>query len=119
MDIENFRALKKVKPIKKLDIALVEGAISTASELRKLKEIRKKSKILVALGSGAANGYPSNQRNNFNSAMKKKIGSEIKRIGQLKKIMPLNEYVKVDVEIDGCPVDEKLLIKEMEKLLNA
>jgi len=35
------------------------------SEVKKLKEIRSKTKKLIAYGSGATTGYPSDQRNNF------------------------------------------------------
>jgi len=119
MRIDNFRALKKVNKIGQLDIAIVEGAISTGSEVEKLKEIREKSKILVALGSGAVNGYPSNQRNKFSAKMKKEISGDLKRMNQLEKVLPLKAYVKVDVSINGCPVDEGLLIKKIDRLLNA
>ena len=39
IDIKYLRALKKVKPIRPMDIAFVEGAISTPSEIRKLKRL--------------------------------------------------------------------------------
>jgi len=116
--IENMRILKTSKKIKKLDIALVEGAISTESELRKLKEIRKKSRKLIALGSGAINGYPSNLRNKFNKETKKQIQPLIKKLRQLKKILPIKAFVKVDDEILGCPVDENVLIKKIEEWLS-
>jgi len=117
IQIENFRALKKVKPIKQLDIAFVEGAISTPSEIKRLKEIRKKSKKIIAFGSGAANGYPSNQRNKFSPKLKKKIEPLLKKLNQKKKILPLKEYIKVDDEIDGCPIDQKELIKKIDNFI--
>ncbi len=116
--IENFRALKKVKPIKQLDIALIEGAISTPSEVKKLKEIRSKTKTLVALGSGAVNGFPSNQRNKFGPKKQKQIQPLIDKLHQNKTIEPLNKFIKVDVEIPGCPIDEQQLIKTLNGLLD-
>jgi coenzyme F420-reducing hydrogenase gamma subunit len=119
MKIVNFRALMPSNKITKMDIALVEGAISTPSELNKLLEIRKKAKKLVALGSGAANGYPSNQRNKFDDEKKRSIQPLIVRFRQFRTIEPLSKYVKVDDVINGCPVDEKEVIKKMEEYLNA
>ena len=115
--IENFRALKKVKPVRELDIALIEGAISTESEIKRLKEIRSKSKIVVAFGSGAVNGYPSNQRNKFGVRKKGEIAELVRRMGQIEEIMPISKFVKVDVEIPGCPVDERVLIERLEGLM--
>lgn len=117
MDVRNFRALKKVKPVGKLDVAIVEGAISTEAEIPKLKRIREKAGVLVALGSGAVNGYPSNLRNKFSVGMKKAIAGDLKRMGQLPEVLPLSGVVKVDVEIDGCPVDEGELIEKIDGLL--
>lgn len=117
MKIENFRQLKTDEEIKKLDIAFVEGAISTESEMRKLLEIREKSKKLIALGSGAINGYPSNQRNNFDEKKKKQIQSLIEKFHQIKTIEPLKTFVKVDENIEGCPVSEQDLINKIEGYL--
>ncbi len=117
MSIENFKALKTEGKIKKLDIAFVEGAVSTESEIEKLKEIRKKAKKLVALGSGAVNGYPSNQRNKFDKAKKKAVQPMVEKFHQLKTVEPLKKFVKVDDEINGCPVDDEEIMKKMERYL--
>lgn len=119
MDIKYFRALKKVKKIAPMDIAFVEGAITTPSEIRKLKLIRKNATKLVALGSGAINGWPSNLRNDFNNVKKKEIAGLIEKLNQIEKVSPIKEFVKIDDEIPGCPVDEKLFIEKMEGYLHA
>ena len=114
MEIVNFRALKKVVKIRKMDIAFVEGAISTESEIRKLKKIREKSRVVVALGSGAVNGYPSNQRNKFSAKKKKEIAVLVGKLHQIEKISPIKTFIKVDAEIDGCPVSEEDVIKKID-----
>lgn len=119
IDIKYFRALKKVKPIRPMDIAFVEGAISTPSEIKKLKLIRKNATKLVALGSGAINGWPSNMRNDFNDVKKKEIAALIEKLNQIDKVSPIKKFVKIDDEIPGCPVDQKLFIEKMEGYLNA
>lgn len=117
MKIINFRALKTNEKIKNLDLAFVEGAISTQSEIKKLKGVRENTKKLVALGSGACNGYPSNQRNKFDKKKQKEIQTLIKKLHQNKTIEPINKFVKVDDEINGCPVEEEDLIKKIEVYL--
>jgi len=116
-DFVDFRALKTFKSVNKTDIAFVEGAISTESEVAKLKEIRSKTKKLVALGSGAVNGFPSDQRNKFDAKKKKLIAPLLKLYPQLDKISPLKKFVKVDDEINGCPVSEEDLIKKLEEYM--
>jgi len=119
IDIQYFRALKKVKPIRPMDLAFVEGAISTPSEIRKLKLIRKNATKLVALGSGAINGWPSNMRNDFNNVKKKEVAALVEKLNQIETVSPIKEFVKIDDEIPGCPIDQKLFIEKMESYLNA
>lgn len=117
IDFVDFRTLKPYTGVHKTDIAFVEGAISTESELRKIKEIRKKTKKLVAFGSGAVSGYPSDQRNKFSREKLKKISADLKRFKQIDKVSPLKRFVKVDDFIDGCPVTEKEVIDKVEEYL--
>jgi len=117
MKIVNFRQLRTNAKIKKMDMAFVEGAISTESEIRKLKKIRKQSKKLFALGSGAVSGYPSNQRNKFDKEKKKEIKELLEKVHQIPEILPISNFVKVDDNIDGCPVSEEKLIKKIDECL--
>ncbi len=114
IEIVNFRALKKVLPISEMDIAFVEGAISTQSEVKKLKLIRENTKKLVAFGSGACTGYPSNQRNKFSKKIKTEIQPIIQQLHQNNSIQPITAFVVVDDKINGCPVDENTVIKKID-----
>lgn len=116
-EIKYIKALKKVTPLKEFDIAFIEGAISNKNEEEKLKKIRQNAKKIVAIGSGAINGWPSNLRNDFDEAKQKQIAPIIKKLKQNKKILPIKEFVKVDDEIQGCPVEEKLFIEKINKYL--
>jgi len=106
-----------VKPIRKMDVAFVEGAISTENERRKLKLIRANAGKVIALGSGAINGWPSNLRNDFKGIKKKEVEVLMERLGQIEKVLPVKKVVKVDGEIPGCPVEPKIFIEKMESLL--
>ena len=58
VDIINFRLLEEDEhpKIEKYDVAFVEGSPITRENRNTLKEIRKKKKILIALGNCAAMG---------------------------------------------------------------
>lgn len=114
---EDFRTLKPFKEVSKTDLAFVEGAISTESEVRKIKKIRARTKKLIALGSGAVSGYPSNQRNSFTGKKLKSIQPLLKKYKQINKISPINRFVKVDDQISGCPINQKILTKKIEGYL--
>lgn len=117
IEFRHFRLIQHEKKFKKLDIALVEGAISTKAELKKIKDVRKNSKKLVLLGSCAISGLPSNLRNFFDEEKKEEIKEVVKKFGHLEKVLAIKEVVKADEEVPGCPMQEEEFVKTMDKLL--
>ncbi|MCX8195193.1 MAG: hypothetical protein N3G22_03765 [Candidatus Micrarchaeota archaeon] len=98
------------------DVTFVEGAIATKEDEAKLKEIREKSKRLVAIGSCACTGLPSAQRNTFDESTKREIMIVVERFGHLEKVHPIKEIVKVDYQVPGCPMDERIFLETLAKL---
>jgi sulfhydrogenase subunit delta len=117
IDFRYFKLLKEKNDLRNLDVAFVEGAISTFKEEEKLKEIRKNSKNLVAIGSCAVNGSPSNQRNFFSEDTKNEIRFVLDNFGHRDKVSALNEIVKVDDNVPGCPMDEDKFLEVLNKYL--
>ena len=104
--------------IKSMDLAFVEGAITSLRQEEKLKKIREKAKILIAVGSCAVLGSPSNQRNFFNQRQIDEIKPILEKFKYKEKVLKIADIVKVDEEIPGCPMDEKKFLAIMEKYLN-
>ena len=117
IDFKYFKLMKSKNSLKDIDIAFVEGAISTYNEEKKLKLIRKNSKKLVAIGSCATDGSPSNQRNFFDRETKSEIKSILDKFGHREKVSPLDEIVKVDDNVPGCPMNEKKFVEILNKYL--
>jgi coenzyme F420-reducing hydrogenase gamma subunit len=117
IDFKYFKLLKSKNELKDLDVAFVDGAISTFKEEKRLKEIRKKSKKLVAIGSCAVNGSPSNQRNFFSEDTKDEIKLVLDEFGHRDKVSSLNEIVTVDDYVPGCPMEEGKFLEVLNKYL--
>jgi len=117
IDFKHFRTLKSKNEIKGLDVAFVEGAISNKNEEKNLKEIRKNSKKLVAVGSCACTGSPANMRNFFDKKTEEEIQFILEKFGHRKKVSPLSEIVKVDDSVPGCPMDENLFLEKLNGYL--
>ncbi len=113
------RILRKgnAEKLKEMDIAFVEGAISSNTQEEKLKKIRQKAKILVALGSCAVLGSPSNQRNFFNPTNIEEIKPILEKFEYKEKVLKVSDVVPVDEEIPGCPMDEKKFLELFNKLI--
>lgn len=110
---------KEEDEIQSMDIAFVEGAISSNEQEKKLKEIRKKAKILVAIGSCAVFGSPANQRNFFNQRQIDEIKPILEKFSYKEKVLKVSDLVKVDEVVIGCPMDERIFLQVLNKYLNA
>ncbi|MFH1107296.1 MAG: hypothetical protein V1787_05355 [Candidatus Micrarchaeota archaeon] len=117
VEFRHARVMRKINSLEGLDVAFVEGAISNEKEVPKLKEIREKAKRVVAIGTCAINGYPSNHRNFFDEARLEEIRPLMERFGHLPKVTGIGEYIKVDAVVPGCPIVESAFVQVMEKYI--
>lgn len=97
-----------------VDIALVEGAVASVEDEHKIKKIRARSKMLIAMGDCAITGNVPSMRNPIGpEAILDRAYRENATIQQqipcvvvpelLKVVRPIHEFVKVDVFLPGCP----------------
>lgn len=117
MELAYFLSVKTHNDLKDLDIALVEGVVSNEKELGEINKIRENAKIVIAMGSCAVTGAISAQRNNFSAKMQSEIQDNIEKFKMLPKSLTINQAVKVDDQILGCPILEDQFIKVFEKYL--
>lgn len=117
LDICHARVLQSINVLEELDVAFVEGAISAPEQEKKLKEIREKSKKVVAIGACAVMGMPSAQRNEFPLSVREEIDFLIKRFHYGNKVRKLDEVVEVDEKVPGCPMNEKKFLEVLNKML--
>jgi len=115
IEFKYARVLQSKNEVKDIDVSFVEGAISSPREEKSIKKIRKNSKRVVAIGSCAIDGSPSNHRNFFDAARKKEIMPIIKKFNLNKRVEPLNKFIKVDTIVPGCPMMEGKFIEVLNK----
>jgi coenzyme F420-reducing hydrogenase gamma subunit len=98
------------------EIALVDGCISRADEVERLKQIRKQAKVLVALGTCACFGGVSRLKNAYDleEANREVYGNKPK---DTEAIRPVKDVVSVDLEIPGCPVNKAEVERIVQHLI--
>src|SRR4030067_3563333 len=117
LDIRHAKVLKTKNSLDELDVAFVEGAISSQVQVDKLKKIRSVSKKLIAIGSCAVTGFPSAQRNLFNDQTKAEIQHILTKFNYSEKVMKLDELVQVDAAVPGCPMEADKFLEVLNQLL--
>ena len=118
LDIKNFDLLKEKKQSEKYDLVFVEGAITTKTEVRQLKAIRKKAKFLVSLGACACHGGIPAMRNFIeNKALEKYVYNQ-RMLDDSLPAAAIDQYVKVDYYMYGCPIIKKEFVDFVDSFCN-
>ena len=111
-----------------VDVTLVEGAISSQEDLEKIQRIRKRTKLLVALGDCAVTGNVPAMRN---AVPVRKLLERVYVEGAqatpgvpvdgvpplLRQAIPLQQAVAVDLHVPGCPPPAKVIADVLAELL--
>jgi sulfhydrogenase subunit delta len=94
------------------DLSLVEGSISTPREVDLIREIRRQSKFLVAIGACATAGGIQALRNFANvHEFLRLVYATPSYVSTLEKSLPPSAYVHVDFELRGCSPSKAQLLE--------
>ena len=119
VDIRHFLEAGLAEETAEVDIAFVEGSISTDDELKRIRQVRKNSRFVVTLGACATSGGLQALRNldNSNEAWKQAIYAQPAFIQTLERADPVSKHIEVDFEIWGCPVNGAQVLAAVRQLL--
>ena len=94
------------------DLSLVEGSITTAADVERIKEVRRQSKFLVTIGACASAGGIQALRN-FGDVeeLLRIVYATPSFLSTLDTSTPISDHVKVDFELRGCPIDRHQLLE--------
>jgi len=119
VDVVSFREVMK-EHSDEYDIAIIEGSIMRPIDEERLRKIRSRAKILVALGACACIGGVNKIRNqwtpdNVKKEVYKDADIDDNDYFDVFETKAVNEVVPVDAYIHGCPIDRD----EFKKVVTA
>lgn len=118
VEIVHFAEAGYVDENQRVDIAFVEGSISTPRELERIAAIRANSKFLITIGACATSGGLQALRNLADKdAWVAGIYAQPHTIELLKESTAIADHVKVDLELWGCPVTSRQVLAAVRSLL--
>jgi len=125
VDVASFREVMK-EHSDDYDIALVEGSIARPMDEDRLKRIRERAKVLIALGACAHLGGVQRLGNRWTPGENKRVvydGADGPDIGDGNPFFAqprhraVDEVVPVDVVIPGCPINRDEFARVLVALL--
>ena len=118
VEIANFAEASSATTAGPYDVSLVEGSVTTARDERRIREIRAQSKILVTIGACATSGGVQALRNFADVAeFASVVYAKPEYIDTLATSTPASAHVKVDYQLQGCPIDRGQLLDTLAALL--
>lgn len=118
VDITHFAEAGVVDLETPIDIAFIEGSISTPEEIERIQKIRKNSRFLITIGACATAGGIQALRNFADhDKWMSAIYATPAHIHSLKTSTPISHHVKVDCELWGCPVNTGQVLDVIRSLL--
>ncbi len=101
------------------DISLVEGSISVAHDVQRIRDVRRLSRVLITIGACATAGGVQALKNYRDvDEFIRTVYAHPEFIDALETSTPIADHVKVDLELRGCPINKDQLLEVLNAFLN-
>ena len=119
VDIRHFLEAGVADENAKVDIAFVEGSISTGEEFERIRQVRANSQLVVSIGACATAGGLQALRNlnDSHEEWKRALYAQPGYIKTLERAEPVSAHIQVDFELWGCPVNGAQVLAAVQQLL--
>ena len=119
VEIAHFPEASRARLRGPYDLSLVEGSITTPRDVKRIHDIRRRSRHLVTIGACATSGGIQALRN-FKDVEKfiSVVYASPRYIETLGTSTPIAEHVSVDFELRGCPINKRQLLEVISAFLN-
>nr|NIQ44606.1 sulfhydrogenase subunit delta [Stutzerimonas stutzeri]NIS59092.1 sulfhydrogenase subunit delta [Stutzerimonas stutzeri]NIT46678.1 sulfhydrogenase subunit delta [Stutzerimonas stutzeri] len=118
VELVHFAEAGPVDPEAKVDIAFVEGSISTPEDQERIHKVREHAAFLVTIGACATAGGIQALRNGQNTdEWVARVYAKPEYIETLATSTPIAYHVKVDFELWGCPVTSRQVLAAVNSLM--
>lgn len=111
-----------LKEIPEVDLAIVEGGVRTKEDENYIREVRAKSKTLVAIGICATHGGITSlgDLTSLKNLLEKEYSLlESSKLPELEDLMyPICNFVDIDYYIPGCPPMPMLLVHSLKSIVS-
>lgn len=118
VEFVEWREAMSEKTTDPIDIAFIDGSISTHRDVKHMKHIRERAKMVIPIGACAVNGGVNALKNRYGMSEVKEIvygeaGAQFDTI----PARPVHAVVPVEFEIPGCPMNSEEFLRIVTDLV--
>ncbi len=102
----------------RLDIAFVEGVVATERDLATLRQVRARTRTLIAIGTCAVwGGLPAMRNDLPREVLKYEVYQDGADFLDTVEARPATDFVPVDYRLPGCPIERHEFLELVSALL--
>lgn len=117
MKIGDFALIEEQAETDNFDVVFVEGTPITPQNVARVKDLRARTKLLVTIGACACLGGIAELKNYQDKEQRLRyVYKNFEGIAN-PDIRPVKYYVKVDLEIPGCPINKEEFLWAAKELV--
>jgi sulfhydrogenase subunit delta len=118
VEIAFFREATSKTARGSFDLSLVDGSVTRTEDIELVREVRRRSRLVVPIGACATAGGIQALRNLADvSAFASRVYPRPELVHVLPSSTPIAEHVAVDFELHGCPVNPRQLLEVLSAWL--
>jgi sulfhydrogenase subunit delta len=101
--ILHFPMIQEKNELVQMDIAIIEGSVSTEEHCQKVRQIREKARYVIAIGACATHGGVNAIRNPLPEKKVDQIVYSGQNSFKSAKAEGIDKFIQVDCYVRGCP----------------
>jgi sulfhydrogenase subunit delta len=117
VDLQAFPFIKETNADQDFDYVLLEGLVASNEDIEVAKKLRKNTKFIVSLGACACTGcVPAYRHFTLKENYEHLLYKKQKELQDVQPT-PIDEHIKVDYYIPGCPPSKKEIITFIKNIV--
>lgn len=119
VEIAYFREATRAEVAGPYALSLVDGSITTPEDRERIVEVRRASDVLITIGACATAGGIQALRNLHDiDDYRAIVYARPEYIDTLATSTPISHHVRVDYELQGCPINKRQLLEVISAYLH-
>ncbi len=118
IDLRYWQLASSEEMPQEFDVAVIEGAVTTAEAVEVVRALREKARVVIAAGTCAVTGgIPNMATGGLDARAADVYGTVPAACGDMMAARPVSAIVDVDFEVRACPIEPAEFVDVLQRVL--